>query len=158
MQKKKKQNSIFPSLHSVSDLKTMSEIEEREVTWTLEKGYMDRSRFLDNYPMNDVGGMFGKPYSFIFSVLSDKLTYNCESFQGFKVSQRFIINYLRYCTIIILFFLLLYERLFCIHPMICQYTRLITSKFLLKLMYEYRLRRKWPQLQRRLWTIHHNCK
>lgn len=63
----------------------MSDIEEPDLTWRMETGYLDQSRLLNNYPMNDVGGIFGTPFSFIFSTSSDKLTLNCESFQGFKV-------------------------------------------------------------------------
>lgn len=70
----------------MTDLKAELDVEKQELSWTLENGYTDHTRFLNNYPMNDVGGMFGKPYSFIFSSLNDNSTLHCEAFQGFKVS------------------------------------------------------------------------
>lgn len=74
------------SLHSMSGIRSANDEDIPEFTWTLEDGYKQPVVDPDIYPINSLGGILGKPFMFIFSVLKDDLTAECENFQGFKVN------------------------------------------------------------------------
>lgn len=77
-------------LHSTSGLRMTGDEEIPELQWSLDGGYRKSVVDPDIYPFNSVGAMLGKPYSFVFALLKDDLTADCETFQGFKVS--FLLN------------------------------------------------------------------